>query len=325
MLRIADTFIVERPRTVDDALVLLSQYGESARIVAGGTDIIPNIKHGLHAPEVLVDIKGIETMRHVDLSGDVLKLGALVPIHTLATHSGLRSVLPALAEAASAIAGPQLRRMGTLGGNVCLDTRCVYINQTHFWRQSLGYCLKKDGTQCHVVVTGKRCVAAASNDTAPVLMTLDAQLELISPRGTRLVGLDEFYVNDGVKNNQIASDELLVGVHVPRPDASRAMAYQKLRIRGAIDFPMLNLGLSYLKDGETIRDIQLVFSAIAARPRRIKNLPEGPLDEGLIEQIAQLAFKRIRPLTNINGDVVWRREMAPVLVRRAFESAQYSA
>ena len=323
MLRIEPGFVVERPRAVAEVVALLAEHGADARLVAGGTDLVPNLKHGLYAPKVLVDLKGVDGLRGVEDDGEALWLGALLGIHDLATDDRLESVLPSLAEACAHIAGPQLRRMGTLGGNVCLDTRCVYINQTRFWRSALGFCIKKDGDVCHVTGTGKKCVAAASNDSAPVLMSLNAQVELVSPRGARLVSLEDFYVNDGTKNNALAPDEVLTRVRVPKPTPTRRMAYQKLRVRDSIDYPMLNLALAYdLSADGVLSAPELVVSAIAARPRRIKPLPEGPLDAALIEQFAERAFAAVRPLTNINGDVEWRREMVPVLVRRAFSSAR---
>ncbi len=321
MLRIADTFVVENPPTLADALALLEAYGERARVIAGGTDLLPNIKHGLHAPEVVVNLKAVDGLRQVEIGDDFIELGALVPLHDLAHDAEVGAVLPALVKAAGAVAGPQLRRMGTLGGNVCLDTRCVYINQTHFWRQALGFCIKKDGTKCHVVTAGKRCVAAASNDTAPVLTVLGADLEIVSPRGTRTLPVADFYVNDGRKNNSLAPDEILTTIRIPRPSPSRRMAFEKLRIRDAIDFPMLNMALAFdLVDGQ-ISAPELVVSAIAARPRRVRRLPEGTADAALIDTACDVAFKQVRPLTNINGDLVWRREMVKVLLRRAFHDA----
>ena len=321
MLRIAPTFIVENPRTLDEALALLAAYGEDARLIAGGTDLLPNIKHGLHAPKVLVNLKSVEGLDGVELDADPIALGALLPLHRVATDPAIGAALPALADALGQVAGPQHRRMGTLGGNVCLDTRCVYINQTHFWRSALGYCIKKDGTECHVTAVGKKCVAAASNDSAPVLLVLGASVELASPRGTRVVPLDAFYVNDGVKNTVLLADEVLTRILVPRPASNRRVAFQKLRVRGSIDFPMLNLALAFdLTDG-VLSAPDLVVSAIAARPRRVKHLPEGPLDEALVQAFCDRAFQSIRPLTNINGDVLWRRHMVPVLLRRAFTAA----
>jgi 4-hydroxybenzoyl-CoA reductase subunit beta len=323
MLRIADTFIVENPKTVADALELLERYGESARVIAGGTDLLPNIKHGLHAPEVVINLKAVEGLREIDCASDQITIGALVPLHTLATNADISARLPALSVAAGAVAGPQLRRMGTLGGNICLDTRCVYINQTYFWRKSLGFCVKKDGTVCHVTKTGKRCVAAASNDTAPVLMTLDATLEIVSPRGLRHVALNEFYVADGIKNNSLEPDEILTRVLIPNPPSTRRMAFEKLRVRSAIDFPMLNLGLAYDEIDGIVSNMDLVISAIAARPRRIKRLPEAEaFGDALVEAVCELAYKQVKPLTSINGDVIWRRQMIPVLVRRAFAASR---
>lgn len=320
MLRIADTFVVESPRTLDAALATLDHYGDKARLVAGGTDFMPNLKHGLWAPEVLINLKALRVLREVRL-GDPIELGALLSLHDLAEHAELQRLLPSLTTAAGLVAGPQLRRMGTLGGNVCLDTRCVYINQTHFWRQSLGYCLKKDGDRCHVVTSGRRCVAAASNDTAPVLLSLGARLVLQSTEGERVVPITDFYVNDGVKNTVIAANEILTRIDVPRPSSTRRMSFQKLRVRDSIDFPLLNMALAFdLADG-VVSDPVLYVSALASKPRLIKGLPEGPMCDALIDAACEVVHKRVKPLTNINADVQWRQDTAPVLLRRAFEQA----
>lgn len=320
MLRIANTFTVEMPETLEAAVELLARHGGDAALLAGGTDFLPNLKHGLHAPRVVVGLGRIAALRGIEFGADEVSLGALVGIHELATHAEVQNRLPSLAQAASQIAGPQLRRMGTLGGNVCLDTRCVYINQSESWRSALGFCLKKEGDTCHVTETGKKCVAAASNDSAPVLMSLGGRVELFSPRGLRVLSLDAFYVNDGIHNTALAPDEILTRVRVPNPSATRHMAFEKLRLRGAIDFPLLNLALAYDLDAAGMLTApDLVISAIAARPRRIRSLPEGRLDAALIDAFAQAAYDAVRPLSNINADAQWRREMVPVLVRRAFE------
>jgi 4-hydroxybenzoyl-CoA reductase subunit beta len=321
VLRIAPTFIVETPATIDEALALLAKHGPDARLVAGGTDLLPNLKHGLYEPKVLVSLARVAGLDAIDLDGDPIALGAAVKLHALAEHAGVRALLPSLADALGRVAGPQHRRMGTLGGNVCLDTRCVYINQSYFWRESLGFCIKKDGTECHVTKTGRKCVAAASNDSAPVLLTLDARLEIAGPGGRRKVPIDDFYVNDGVKNNALEPGELVTRVLVPRPAAARRAGFEKLRIRDSIDFPMLNVAVAFdLVDGQALRP-DLVVSAIAARPRRVKGLPDGALTPDLIAAWGDRAFQSVRPLPNINGDVEWRREMVPVLVRRAVERA----
>src|SRR5438094_10628216 len=169
-------FEYHAPKTLDEAVTLLATHAGDVRVVAGGTDLIPNMKHRLFTPGHLVGLKSISDLAFVREEPGALRLGAMLTIAELARNERVRALFPSLSQAAEQIAGPQLREMGTLGGNICLDTRCVYYNQTYFWRKALGFCLKKDGTVCHVVKAGKKCVAAASNDTAPVLMTLGARV-----------------------------------------------------------------------------------------------------------------------------------------------------
>jgi 4-hydroxybenzoyl-CoA reductase beta subunit len=184
------------PDSVADAVTMLRDR-PGAKLLAGGTDIVPNLKYGMYETTALVALRGLSReLRYIREEDGELRLGALCTIDQVARDEKVLTRFPALAEAAAAIAGPQLRRMGTLGGNLCLDTRCVYINQSHFWRKALGYCLKKDGTVCHVVKGGQRCVAAASNDTAPILMALGASVRLASPRGERTLSLEDLYVAD---------------------------------------------------------------------------------------------------------------------------------
>jgi len=233
-----------------------------------------------------------------------------------------------LAEAAAAVGGPLHRRMGTLGGNVCLDTRCRYINQTHFWRESLGFCLKVDGTKCHVVAKGRNCVAAASNDTATALIALDASLELRSVRGGRTVAIADFYTADGIFNQTREPDEILVAIRVPVVRGQRS-AYEKLRMRASIDFPLLSIAARADVDGGRLARLEVVVSALAARPRLLRaarDVPKGAtLDATLVDALAKAASRECRPLPNIDGDDVWRHEMVPVLTRRALERLAGSA
>src|SRR6202158_3845831 len=187
------------PRTLEEAVGLLSRYPDQVKILAGGTDLIPNMKHRLFSPAHLGRLSGIDGLKRLRLEGDVLSIGAMSTLAQITSDANVRNHLPSLAKAASQVAGPQLREMGTLGGNLCLDTRCVYYNQTYFWRKALGFCLKKDGTACYVVPAGRRCVAAASNDTAPVLMTLGATVRVSGPRGARDIPILDFYLSDGIE------------------------------------------------------------------------------------------------------------------------------
>jgi 4-hydroxybenzoyl-CoA reductase subunit beta len=320
-----------RPRTVEETLAALSERPGETLVVAGGTDAVPNLKHRLHEPRVVVHIGGVRELHFVREAEDGLHLGALVTLAELARHPAVRRDFPSLAKAAGLVAGPQLRNMGTLGGNLCLDTRCTYYNQTHFWRSALGYCLKKEGTVCHVVPAGKRCVAAHSSDVAPVLISLGARVEIAGPSGRRTVAVDEFFVADGVHNNVLAPGELVVRIFVPARARGMKCGYQKLRPRAAIDFPMLSVAFAARVAAGACEDATLVVSAIAARPRVISGveaLAQGkPLDENLAEALAQAAYKQCHPLINVAYDHDYRREMVPVFVRRAVletltESAQ---
>ena len=318
-------FSYHAPTTVAQALALLQQHGAKAKLIAGGTDLVPNMKHRLFTPEHVIGLKEIAALHAIREEADALIVGPMVTVADLERDERVGRLFPSLKTALGQIAGPQLREMGTLGGNLCLDTRCVYYNQTHFWRKALGYCLKKDGTVCHVVKSGKNCVAAASNDSAPVLITLDATVKLASPRGERVLKLDDFYVADGIANTVIAPDELLVEVRIPRATGKRVAAYLKLRIRAAIDYPALCVAVAaQLDPAGKITDVKMVISALAARPHPVKRLEAfvgRVLDAQTIGELATQAQKQCHPLTNINVDPAWRREMIPVYVRRAWALA----
>jgi 4-hydroxybenzoyl-CoA reductase subunit beta len=260
---------------------------------------------------------------------DTLVLGALTTLDALAGDADVRRRAPALAQAAGLVAGPQLRRMGTLGGNVMLDTRCQWYNQTYFWRSALGFCLKKDGTACHVVAGGRNCVAAASNDTAPALMSLDAELVFHGASGTRRVPIDELYTADGIHNKSVRG-EILVEVRVPAVPAGHRGAYGKLRERGSIDFPLLGLAVRLdLEPSGRVARAALCAVALQARPARLNKAarvlegttPGEPGFQEAVHAAGELARKQCHPLDNIPGDAEYRREMVPVMVRRTLEAA----
>jgi 4-hydroxybenzoyl-CoA reductase subunit beta len=232
---------------------------------------------------------------------------------------------PSLARAASEVAGPQLRRMGTLGGNLCLETRCLYYNQTYFWREALGFCLKKDGTVCHVVAGGQKCVAASSNDAAAALMALEASIEVVSAAGRRTLSIDDFYVSDGIKNTVLGDGDLVVAVRVPKAPAgvARREGFAKLRHRQAIDFPLLSVALRVDVAGGLVERARLVVNALQAKPHHVKlDFAAGVAPDGaLLDCVAREAHKRCTPTTSIADDPAWRKEMVPVYVRRAWAEA----
>ncbi len=319
-------FEYHAPSTIEEAVALLSQYRGKVKVIAGGTDLVPNMKHRLFTPAHVVGLKGIPRLDQIAEDGPVIRLGAMCTIAQLARDPLVQRKLPSLAAAASQIAGPQLREAGTLGGNLCLDTRCVYYNQTYFWRKALGFCLKKDGTVCHVVQGGQRCVAAASNDTVPVLMTLDALVRIAGPDGVREIPLPQLYVPDGIVNTVLAPDELVVEVSVPNPEGRVFAGYQKIRVRASIDYPALTIAVAAKVDpANAVEWIRIVISALGARPHAVGGLERFRgrlLDDALVAEVAQNAYRQCHPLTNINVDPAWRREMVPVFVRRAFAQAR---
>ncbi|MSR46490.1 MAG: hypothetical protein EXS13_05435 [Planctomycetes bacterium] len=335
MLRL-QPFDFVKPQSVDEALGLLAKHGRNAKLIAGGTDVMPNLKHGLYQPEIVIGLADLAELRGVAIERDnqedgTLAIGAMTTLEEIESHPLVIAHAPGLAQAAHAVAGPTQRTMGTLGGNVCLDTRCVWINQTHFWRKSLGFCLKKDGTACHVVEGGKSCVAAASNDTATMLCALDATLVIRSARGARTVAIRDFYKPDGIFNQRLEPDELLAQVRVPAPrftGGATWSGYAKLRARASIDFPKLSVAAAFTTDAAgAIDDATLVVSAIAATPRLISGIAElargGRADDlALLARLGERAQKVTVPLTNIDGDAAWRRQMVPVFVKRAFLAAK---
>ncbi|HSQ63276.1 MAG TPA: FAD binding domain-containing protein [Polyangiaceae bacterium] len=317
-------FKMHSPATLEEAVTLLSSFGPDASLVAGGTDILPNMKRGLLAPRHLVSLARVASLRGVRTDKGAIRIGAMTTLDVVASHALVREKAAGLAEAAGAVGGPQHRKMGTLGGNLCLDTRCRYYNQTYFWRQALGFCLKKDGSVCHVVAGGQKCVAAASNDSAPMLIALGATIDLAGPRGLRTLAAGEFYTADGIANTVREPGEIVVAVRVPVREGS-ASAYEKLRRRGAIDFPILSVAARVDVAGERVSALELVVSALAARPRVVKSAHDFAVGkrpaEVSSEAIGAMARKECNPLPNVDADVAWRKQMVGVLVTRALRRA----
>jgi 4-hydroxybenzoyl-CoA reductase subunit beta len=314
-----------RPATLADALALIAAHPGRALAIAGGTDLVPNMKHGLFTPEHVVALRQLPELHGIEERAGELVIGAAETLATVATHPLVLRHFPSLAQAAGSVAGPQLRNMGTIGGNLCLDTRCTYYNQTPFWRGALGYCLKKDGEICHVTKVGKKCVAAHSADTPPVLISLDASMDLASPRGERTLRVEDFFVADGIDNTVRGWDELVTRVRIPLPPPGLRTAFRKLRQRGAIDFPLLNVAVAARLEGDVIASLRIVVSALGARPRVLTGLDrvaEGrPWGAAVADAVAERAFQQCHPLENIIVDPEWRRAMVPVQVRRALHDA----
>lgn len=311
-----------QPDTLQDALQLLAAEEGRAMLIAGGTDLVPNMKHRLFTPDHVVSLSRIDALRGIREEDGTLRIGAMETLADVSRHPMVKAHAPALAQAAGQVAGPQLRNMGTLGGNICLDTRCTYYNQTEFWRQALGYCLKKDGTVCHVTRVGKKCVAAHSADTPPVLMALGGEVVLHGPSTSRTVSMQDFFVADGIRNTVRTPGEILSEIRIPISVAGRRSAYAKLRQRNAIDFPLLSVAVAgeFAEDG-TVIDLRGVVSALGSRPKSLTGwdgIAVGHrLSDEIRDELGVRAEKQCHPLENIIVDPEWRRAMVPVFVDRA--------
>jgi 4-hydroxybenzoyl-CoA reductase subunit beta len=298
-------FEYRAPKTLVEAARILAGEGPNAMLIAGGTDLLPNMKRRQMAPKVLISLRGIES-----LSRNGAAYGAGLTL-TQVIHSNAPN---ALRQAAHQVATVHLRNMGTLGGNLCLDTRCNYYNQNYEWRKAIDFCLKKDGDICWVATASKRCVAMSSTDCAPALIALGAKVRLVSALGEREVALEDFYNNDGIDYLRRRSDEILTEVTVPENQAS---CYWKLRRRGAFDFPVLGVAAALTPEG----NVRIALGAVASRPFLVEKadafLKGKKLTDDVIDEAAKLVASRAKPLDNADLDLYWRKEVAAEFVRYA--------
>lgn len=320
MLRL-HPYVYHRPTSLAEALDLLAEHAGDVLPIAGGTDLVPNMKHGLFTPGHLVALKGIGELHGIEERDGELRIGAATTLAGVAAHPLVQDHFPALAEAAACIAHPMIRNQGTIGGNICLDTRCTYYNQTYFWRKALGFCLKKDGDDCHVVKGGTKCVAAHSADTPPMLMALGASVDIASAEGARSLPLAGFFVGDGIWNKRLEPNELLTAVRIPLPRTRLRAVYTKVRERKSVDFPILSVAIAATFDkADVIESLDVVVAALGAKPRAIGGMEKIAVGERLrpdvIEAVAQQAYRQCHPLDNLIVEIEWRRAMVPVYVRR---------
>jgi 4-hydroxybenzoyl-CoA reductase subunit beta len=309
------------PGTIEDALKYLSDHGSEAMIVAGGTDLYPNMKRRQFEPQVLVGLRRIRDLRGI--SGDArtgMTIGAGTSLSAVASHPELIRHYPALATAAGLVSTPQLRAMGTIGGNVCVDTRCNYYNQSHDWRKAIGFCMKKDGDVCLVAPGSPRCWAVSSSDTAPVLWALGARLHLTGLEGERTVPLHDFFRDDGIRYLAKRPDEILTSLVLPPADGWRS-AYLKLRRRGSFDFPVLGVAVAVRVEGQYAREARIVLGAVASTPREAPDaasvLVGQRLTRDVIAQAAERAAGPSKPLDNTDFTHPYRKRVTRVFVERA--------
>lgn len=325
-------FTYRTPRTIDDAAAWLADSPGDTMVIAGGTDVLPNMKRRQQTPRNLIALRGIPGLSAIESGAGPARhslgeggsrepggtvIGAGVTLGTLVRDEHLRTAIPGLWQAAIQVATPQLRNMGTIGGNLCLDTRCTYYDQSYEWRKAIDFCMKKDGQVCWVATSSPRCLAVSSSDTAPMLQALDARVRLVSASGARDLSIADLYDNDGIHYLTRRPDEILSEVIVPSQAGWRS-TYWKLRRRGSFDFPVAAVAASARLDGEgRVLAIRLVAGAVASRPlaapRAEALLLGARLTDERIAAAAHAVYEIAKPMDNTDFELVWRKKMMTTL------------
>jgi 4-hydroxybenzoyl-CoA reductase subunit beta len=314
-------FEFRAPRTLEEAASILDGERANAMPLAGGTDLLPNMKRRQQVPRTLMSLRHIQSLSKIESSQSGMRLGACLTLSDIAADPRFRNGLTALAQAASLVATPQIRNMATLGGNICLDTRCNYYDQSYEWRKSINFCLKKDGKTCWVAPGSSKCVAVSSTDTGPALMALGARVRLVSRSGERAVLLSDLYNNDGIDYIKRRPDEILAEVLLDSLHGWKS-TYWKLRRRGSFDFPVLSVAAAArLSKDNVVEDARIVVGAAACRPLAAtdaaKFLLGRPLNQQVIEEAAALAARIAKPLDNTDFDMTWRKRVTAEFVTYA--------
>ena len=311
------------PVSVTDAVKLMADHGPEAMLVAGGTDLYPNMKRRQFEPSVLVGLRGIRDLIGVRGSANAgMTIGAGTILTAVSEHAEIARSYPALATAAGLVSSPQLRNMGTIGGNVCVDTRCNYYNQSYQWRKAVNFCMKKDGAICLVAPGSHRCWAVSSSDTAPVLWSLGATVRLVGPEGERVIPISALYQDDGIQYLSKRPGEVVTEIVLPPAEGWRS-AYLKLRRRGSFDFPVLGVAVALRMEGDTVKEAAITLGAVASQPRPAPDaaalLVGQRLSPELIERVAEAAYRPSKPLDNTDLTHPYRKKMTRVFVARALK------
>lgn len=311
---------------MEEAVGYLAQHGTNIRVLAGGTDLIPSMRQKLFEPEYVLDVRRIAALNGIRAQAGVgVEIGALTTLNSIEHSDLLGKHYSVLSAAAATVASPVLRNMGTIGGNICLDTRCLWYNQSLTWRKACGFCIKRDGDLCHVAPGGTKCWAAFSGDTPPALLCLNAEVEIAGPSVTRRLPLREFYTGIGDDYRELQPNELLTRVFLPESAADYQGIYRKLRVRGSIDYPLAGVAVVLKRSNGHVSDARLALTAVNPAPVLVKGatqlLAGRIVDEALAEAVGELAAKTAKPLTTSALTPEYRREMIRVFTKRAVLAA----
>ena len=328
-------FDYRAPRTIAEAVKIIGDTGPEAQFVAGGTDLYPNMKRRQQTPTTVISVMRLPELNQITGDGGSgVVIGASVILTDICEHPIIKRDYPVIASAARTISTPILRNMGTIGGNLLLDTRCNYYDQNYEWRKGINFCLKKDGDVCWVAPGSSKCWAVQSSDLVPVMVAIGAKFRLVSTLGERMIEAAGFYNDDGIDYLKKRPDELLVDIHLPPTNGWRA-SYQKLRRRGAFDFPVLGVAacihyegssngtLSALSGGDRVSDARIVLGGIAPSPIDVSEAAQAlignPFDDDHIQAAAEACYIKARPLDNTDFVMNWRKQMTREYTLRALE------
>ena len=323
MLRLP-SFSYLQPKTLTEALAMKRDAGPDGMFVAGGTDLYPNMKRRHQEPKTVISLMKIPELGR----SDSRTVGPCVTLSALSNSPTVRQSYAAVATAARLVSTPLLRNMGTLGGNLCLDTRCNYYNQSYEWRKSIDFCMKKDGHICWVAPSSPRCWAVSSSDVAPVMVAIGAEYRLVGPQGERVVPAGRFYQNDGINYLTKQPDEILVDVRLPAANGWDAV-YHKLRRRGSFDFPVLGVAAWIQWKGKDVGVARIVLGGVASYPQEVPEAGEALLGARLSDEsiaaAADAAYRPSKPMDNTDFDLSWRKQMTRVYVARALQELRERA
>lgn len=325
-------FRLIRPRSLPEALARLAEHtGEGpfdsrsgqvrvTRVLAGGTDLVPSMRQRLFEPENVLDLRLIRELKGIRETEQGIEIGAATTLREIESSHILKRDYPVLVEAAKTVASPVIRNMSTIGGNVCLDTRCLWYNQSLAWRKSCGFCMKKDGDLCHVAPGGTKCWAVFSGDTPPALLCLDAQIEIASAAKTGRIPLRDFYTGVGDNYRKLQPNELVTRIILPHTSTGYRGIYRKLRIRGSIDYPLAGVAIVCKRSNGHVEDLRIALTAVNPAPVLVKgtiSALNGGMNEAAADRIADLAARTAKPLTTSALTPEYRREMIRVFTKCA--------
>jgi 4-hydroxybenzoyl-CoA reductase subunit beta len=320
-------FDLIQPHSLQEVCSILREREGKAVLLAGGTALLVALRYRLSKPGVVIDLKGLTALDYVDRNeSGGLAIGSMVTLETLEKSPLVLNEYALLAQAVQLVAIPPIRRKATIGGNLCLDTRCIYYNQSEFWRSGQEACFKLGGDICHAVEKGRRCQAVYQGDLGPVLLALGAEVKIASAKGEKVIPLTEFFTGRGEKPNVLKPDEILAEVRVPPSGQGAAWVYEKLRVREGMDYPMAGVAVMVKRNRSgTIEQSKMVLGAVGSSPNEISNaegLLKGhkPTDD-LLQSVSREAMDKVQPVGNLAMNASYRRKMVGVLVKRALRRA----